>query len=572
MNSQESSVTFIGDCTPNTSNTPNTLKDNSFMNTNANLLSYIFSFLTKEILTSIIPYVSKKWYQAYKDVTIYKKIDKYFIKHFPQSSDVFDTSFNEFPSFSCFLEQLWKEILYAREWICYEIAFRRIYSKEKTSYNTDNNVNSTHNYNNTRFANQKKDMNHECTFGNAAVLNDMLSGTFARTDIFFHRNIVSDLPKMRKINDFLRAQSPLSDILFELETEWKVLLWQSELDVPGLKSIYTIIAFLLKIKVLDNAGISGRDPFSGIPLWLHLASQEIPFEKCKFDHNNVREYPNLSMDRHNYRKIDIRKFVNEDLKNIRIHKHDPYGMSGLFIPHSDSNDPTEFVSSHTNLFKTHVGQWSGLCSDCIRGIAWWMPQYDKSKMLTITSNNDMTMTIIQELIVDKQHAYAAQNFFSKFNRNIIKEVSDSSRIVTNVPIRSEKFITPLDVMISKYQNLILMNDQEISISRRHPHIIDSCMHDANGFQEQCKKYYSQRTSDSTNNNSNSSFNLSYSSDNDIDDIDIDEMDNDENEDNNDGNENIDEMDISSENENEENIYTHNHTYDVNNVDQKIKVI
>lgn len=404
-----------------------------------NALSYIFSFLDKQSLTKSVPYVSKQWNKSFHDAIVLKRIDKL----------VFGKNTNH-GEFSVFVKQIWSEIYSCRDWIAREIAINRTYGDNRFVFR-DNNAKK-----------MRGSQQPRCIFINNAVLDRITNGEYAMKNIFHHNMVGSDLTIMRDINSLLNLYKIVCEPSIECSNELGVKIsgmyerinnLVQKLNVPSIRNIYMIVMFLL----------------------YHIVKKYLSYE---FD-VSFFEYSDFSW------MYSISEHNNSTCNLCSIERKYPLCISSLYN------------LKQGDIAVSNISSLKGLCASCTECIC----EYLRNNV--VTSNLNVSLNSQKDVVISESNNNGRVGRF--WNHRLLDNIFDQYQNILNNPAdvnrrtvdkkSTEKIIMRgtyknyLEILISKYQNVFLK--QNCFLKTKSTMIIEACMNDVNGFQEQCKQYYMQ---------------------------------------------------------------------------------
>lgn len=400
---------------------------------NTNNLSSIFSFLDQQTLTNTVPYVSKQWNKAFNDTIVYKKIDKL----------LFDLNSKD-DIFVLFIKKVWAEISFCREWIAHEIAINRMYG-------------------NNRFLHKKKRKAEHLKgiFVNNAIFDRILCGEYALKNIFRNNNLFDDYEKMKEVNELLCVCKTLYQPSIEyidsntLHSKLKIYYDQIcnlvlKFKILELRRVYSIVIYLIK-QLISLYGEDKNEYFMYSDLYWIFCLEENDMTSCRLctTHRGITIY--------------LEKLSNVGdilVKNILTFKTLCQSCTECICEYFKCNFPKQ------NLRKPNL-----------------RITLDHFNNLVIKETDGSLLNDIQRVGFFRPPPFFEDEFIGVMNQ--IKS-SENSLPIT---ILRGKYNNILETLITKYQNIILK--QNTQLKTKNTLIINLCMNDVNGFQEQCKEYYMQ---------------------------------------------------------------------------------
>jgi hypothetical protein len=402
-------------------------------NLNTNNLSSIFSFLDKRTLTKTVPYVSKQWNKAFNDIAVHKRLGKLV---FDGKDDIF----------ILFVKKVWKEISFCRDWIAHEIAINRIYG--------------------SRFVHKTKKLKtkspHKGIFINNAIFDRLLSGDYALKNILKCDNLSDDYRQMKDINELLSLYKTLYEPSIEyndiIDAKVKTLCKDVfnlvvKIQIPTLRRIYFITAYLIRqsIELMQNNFWLNDD------FYLNLTMGDSEWISCL---NEPTEKPCPLCSSDGQKRTII-----------------------IYNPKSIKCD--DILILNVSTLKT-------LCPTCTECICEYSIHNTPKQNLRVFADKFNNICINETSVASTPNLLRPLPTFLRpdlpFNYfNIIDQV-DNRQFISTTIIR-DKYTNVLELLISKYQNIFLK--QNSHLKSKNTSIINLCMNDINGFQDQCKEYYNR---------------------------------------------------------------------------------
>ena len=402
-----------------------------------NVLSQLFLQLDYKTLTKTAQFVCKKWYRAFHTHIVYQKLDQHFVD---QTNDETvkikiayknDKLFDHFNTVCLAMKTWWKEIVFIKDWIAYSVACCR----------TKNNAHNTPEQN---------------MFTNIFLIEPLFSGNKFRENVLT-RGIHSDMKLIKEMNTIIRQTSLYDRFTKEEEISENVKNLLSsrkeQLDPIRLslfetqfRYIYEFVVHLLKIKLKENIVYTSS--------WLYLVSQNVD-DKCSVHKYLMPPVNTISSNTlHSKDNTISSKIINMNNTRKRVQS-----QMSIYCLWRDSN---------VDILLTNPRKLEGLCSKCLRAISW----------------------------STKKHIQSYDNPVIRLRRHLQDDYLNISIDQTHKKIyRTEECVnisqiphTSIELLVSKYQNEFLKHSESFKMN---PQYLHSCMHDAHGFQEQCKEYYKE---------------------------------------------------------------------------------
>ena len=416
-------------------------KDSVFFNLTGNTISYIFTFLDKLSLTKVVPYVSKQWHKSFQDIIVLKRINHLVFGDFVLPNQTKQKLIIHGDIYCTFAKKVWHEINLCRDWIAHEIAINRMYGNHRVINGTKKNS--------TRI--------HTCSFQNNAVLDRLMSGEYALKCIFKNVKIVDDYFIIKDINELLILYRALFQPGVEYSDELKsrvnsisrqILQLSNKLQVFGLKNIYMIVVFLLDnvMKTFLNSQLDESYFTYSQLTWVKNVCESVPY--------------------------------NNQSCTLCVPKDHKLRQTRLYTSRANGNEDID-------IYILSISQLKNLCQSCTECICEYLRSNDPKQSVKVTLNEN-TILISQQDYNTPQ--FVGFNYMRHLFYNYFDDANNNTESKsTVVEIQKGKYKNYLDSTISKYQNMLLKQDCFLKTKNRS--IIDSCMNDVIGFQEQCRQYY-----------------------------------------------------------------------------------